>query len=89
MSLPPCGTAGRPRLYASICALTIALWPASEADKARADGESDSDWDQALYEYELEVAVDDLATQAEDFRTQGPEVHQAFWEGYDESIANA
>jgi hypothetical protein len=35
------------------------------------------------------VAVDDLATQAEDFRTQGPEVHQAFWEGYDESIANA
>jgi hypothetical protein len=135
-----------------ICALTIALWPASEADKARADGEqlgeavaqlqaaestaeadaaleevhaaaaeaadhagdevaeqvsdqadaldravngfagyytTDSDWDQALYEYELEVAVDDLATQAEDFRTQGPEVRQAFWEGYEEGVASA
>jgi hypothetical protein len=136
---------------ATLAAVTLAVWPASEADNARADGErlgeavaqlqaadsrseadaalgevhaaaaaagdnagdrvadqvsdqadaldravngfvgyytTDSDWDQALYEYELEVAVDDLATQAEDFRTEGPEVQQAFGEGYEEGLAN-
>jgi hypothetical protein len=134
---------------AVLCALAIALWPASEADKARDDGErvgaavtrlyeaenstevdaalaeldaavsdtrahagdevadqvadqqdalaraaegfsgyysTDSDWDQALYEAELEVALDDLYYNAEDFRDQGPEVNDAFWEGVDEGL---
>ena len=134
---------------AVLCALAIALWPASEADKARDDGErvgaavtrlyeaenstevdaalaeldaavsdtrahagdeiadqvadqqdalaraaegfvgyysTDDDWDQALYEAELEVALDDLYYNAEDFRDQGPEVNDAFWEGVDEGL---
>ena len=37
---------------------------------------------------ELDVALDDLEGQASDSRTQGPEVHQAFWEGVDESLSN-
>ena len=135
---------------AVLCVLAIALWPASEADKARDDGErvgeavtqlynaesstevdaalaeldaavsdtrahagdevadqvadqqdalaraaegfagyygTDSDWDQALYEAELEIALDDLYYNAEDFRDQGPEVHDAFWAGVDEGLA--
>jgi hypothetical protein len=132
-----------------LCVLAIALWPASEADKARDDGErvgeavtqlynadsstevdaalaeldaavSDTrahagdevadqvadqqdalaraaegfvgyystgdDWDQALYEAELEVALDDLYYNADDFREQGPEVNEAFWEGVDQGL---
>jgi hypothetical protein len=124
---------------AVLAALTVALWPASEADKARADGEqfgqavnhlyyadteaevdaalaemdevaeqvaeqedalvraadgyvgavtSDDAFESDLYEAELDVALDDLTSQASDFRAQGPEVHQAFWEGVDEGLAN-
>ncbi len=136
-------------LAAGLVALTIAVWPASEADQARADGEqvgqavaqlydatsaeevdaalvelhdataatadhagdavaeqvadqedalaraaegfagtvgADDDFEYEVYEYELDVAVDDLATNAEDFRTTGPEVQQAFWEGYDTGL---
>ena len=47
---------------------------------------TDSDWDQPLYEAELEIALDDLYYQAEDFREQGPEVNEAFWEGVDEGL---
>ena len=134
---------------AVLCVLAIALWPASEADKARDDGErvgeavtqlynaesstevdaalaeldaavtdtrahagdevadqvadqqdalaraaegfvgyysTDSDWDQALYEAELEIALDDLYYNGADFREQGPEVNEAFWEGVDEGL---
>jgi hypothetical protein len=134
---------------AVLAALTIALWPASEVDKARADGEqlgeavsalyaadsssevnaaladvnraaedarvhagdavpdqvaaqedalaraadgfvgmyaSDDDFEAELYQYELDVAVDDLTSNAEDFRTTGPEVQQAFWEGYESTV---
>jgi len=42
---------------------------------------TDSERDQELYESELDVALDDLATQAEDFRTDAPEVTQAFYDG--------
>jgi hypothetical protein len=136
-------------LAALLTALTIALWPNSEADKARADGEqvgqavaqlqdatsaaevddalveldtavgdtaehagdnvSDQVSDQAdaldravdgfvgehstgdgfeqdLYEAELDVAVDDLTRQAKDFRTEGPDVQQAFWDGFDTGL---
>jgi hypothetical protein len=134
---------------ALVAALTVAVWPASEADKARADGErfgdavaalytadsadevdaaltdvhaaavdtrehagdavadqvadqadaldraadgfvgthtADSDFDQDLYQAELDVAIDDLASQAEDFQEQGPEVRQAFWDGYERGV---
>jgi hypothetical protein len=134
---------------AVVAAGTWALWPASEADKARDDGEavgqavnhlyyaesteevdsaldelntavadtvdhrgdavgeqvseqadaleraadgvvgsltSDNDFDQELYETELDSAVDDLANQAQDFRTNAPEVEQAFWEGVDSGL---
>jgi hypothetical protein len=129
---------------AVIAALTVALWPTSETDKARADGEnvgqaiadlrnadttadvdaalddlhaairdtrdhagdavddqveaqgdaiyhavngfsgatsSDDEWERDLYEEELETALEDFNSQAEEFRTTGPEVQQAFYEG--------
>jgi hypothetical protein len=50
---------------------------------------TDSDWDAALYEAELEVALDDLYDQAADFREQGPEVHEAFWEGVDRGLSES
>lgn len=133
-------------LAAVVAALAVALWPASEADKARDDGEqlgeavtalyyadtsaevdaaladvntavsdtrehagdavatqvadqqdalaravdgfvgantSGDEFEAELYQAELDVAVDDLTRQADDFRTTGPEVEQAFWEGFD------
>ena len=135
---------------AALAAVAIAVWPASEADKARDDGEqvgeavaqlyyadteaevdaaladldeavtdtrehagdevaeqvaeqvdtlertvdgyvgavtSEDAFESDLYEAELDVALDDLSTQADDFRTQGPEVGQAFWEGVDEGLS--
>jgi hypothetical protein len=135
---------------AAITAVAIAIWPASETDKARADGQQfgeavasltaatttaevdtalgdlqtaaadtrdhagDAVADQAadqedalsraaegfvgthtstdafevdLYQAELNTAVDDLASQADDFRTTGPEVQQAFWDGYQTGVA--
>jgi hypothetical protein len=134
---------------AVLAALAIALWPASEVDKARADGEqlgeavsalyaADSpseanaaladvhraavdardhagdavadqvaaqedalaraadgfvgmyeagdEWEADLYQAELDVAVDDLAGNAEEFRSTGPEVQQAFWEGFESTV---
>ncbi len=50
---------------------------------------SDDEWDADLYHAELHVAVDDLTSQASDFRVEGPEVQQAFWEGVDEGLAAA
>ena len=136
---------------AVLAAVTVALWPASEADKARDDGEqfgqavaqlynadseaevdaalveldqavtdtrehagdevasqvadqedalnravdgfvgantTDDAFEADLYQAELDVALDDLSSQASDFRAQGPEVHQAFWEGVDEGLGN-
>ena len=143
------------RLFAALLALAVvaagtwALWPASEADRARDDGEtvgqavnqlyyadsteevndaldalkdavsdtldhgsdaldeqvseqadalgraadgfvgsltSDNEFDQELYEAELDYALDDLSSQADDFRTNAPEVEQAFWEGVDSGL---
>lgn len=39
---------------------------------------SDDEWDADLYQAELDTAVDDLNNQADDFRTAGPDVQQAF-----------
>ena len=36
-----------------------------------------------VYQWELETAVDDLNDNAAGFREEGPDVQQAFWEGYD------
>jgi hypothetical protein len=132
---------------ALLVALAVVLWPASEADKARADGEqlgqavsdlqnaqseaeveaaladvdaavtdarehagdevseqvaeqqdalsravdgfvgantTDDAFEADLYEAELDYALDDLESQAADFREQGPEVHQAYWEGFED-----
>jgi hypothetical protein len=134
---------------ALVALLAVALWPASEADKARSDGEqlgravvelrdaqspadvdaaladvhraaqdtrehagdavgdqvdeqadaldravdgfvgshtSDDSFEADLYQAELDTAVDDLTSQAGDFRSQGPEVQQAFWDGYETAV---
>ena len=135
-------------VVAAIVAIALAVWPASETDKAREDGkhvgqavsalynatsadEADAaltdlgtavtdardhagdrvsaqiddqadalaraadgfagvqttdGFDQDLYQAELDTAVDDLTTQADDFRTEGPEVQQAFWNGVQEEL---
>lgn len=134
-----------------LTAVAIAVWPASEADKAREDGKQfgesvaqlqsastaeevdtaltgvhdaavdtrdhagDAVADQVsrqadapdraangfvgshttgdafeydLYQAELDVALDDLAGNADEVRSTGPEVQQAFWDGYDEGLSN-
>ena len=135
---------------ATLVGATVALWPPSEADKARDDGEqlgeavtalyyaedsaevdaalsdvhqavvdtrdhagdavynqavdqedalaraadgyvgsvtAGDEFEQDVYQVELEVALDDLNRQAADFRDQGPEVRQAFYEGYQDGLA--
>ncbi|WP_028064360.1 hypothetical protein [Solirubrobacter soli] len=44
------------------------------------------EFSQDVYESELEDAMTDLTNNADDFRTEGPEVQQAFWEGYQSTI---
>jgi hypothetical protein len=39
-----------------------------------------------LYQAELNVAIDDLTSQASDFRAQGPEVHEAYWQGFQDGL---
>ena len=136
-------------LAAALATLAFAVWPASETDKARDDGErlgaavnqlyeadttteidaalaeidaavadtrshagdelaeqvddqtdalaraadgfagsvtTDDAWDSDLYQAELDVALDDLTDNASDFRGQGPEVRQAFWEGFESGV---
>jgi hypothetical protein len=136
---------GGAALVATLVVVAIAVWPASEADKAHEDGKhvgeavsalynaqsteeaqdaitdlrtavtdtrdhavsnvSDQIGDQAdalyraadgfvgshtsddgfeadLYQAELDYAVDDFDQQAKDFQDEGPEVRQAFWDGY-------
>jgi hypothetical protein len=47
---------------------------------------SDNDFDQELYQSELDYALDDLSGQADHFRTNAPEVEQAFWQGVDSGL---
>ena len=142
---------GGSMIAAALAACTIALWPASETDKARDDGErvgaavaqlqsastanevdaalvelhdaaadtrdhageavnnqvndqvdaldravdgfvgertTDDSFEADLYHSELETAVDDMTSQADEFRTTGPEVQQAFWDGYQTGFEN-
>ena len=137
-------------IASALVAATIAVWPASEAEKARDDGEqlgqavsnlyyadseadvdaalaeidqaaidsrdhagdavaeqvadqedalartvdgfvgsrtADNEFDAELYQAELDYAVDDLTTQASEFRTEAPEVQQAYWEGFEEGFS--
>lgn len=134
---------------AVVAVATVAVWPASEADKAREDGEqlgqavnqlyyadtteeldaalvevedavadsrehggdaldeqvekqadalsraadgfvgsltAENEFDQELYEAELDYALGDLSSQASDFQTNAPEVEQAYWEGVDSGL---
>jgi hypothetical protein len=143
--------AGGAAAAAVLAVLAIALWPDSQADKARADGKqlgeavaalstattsaevdsalsdidvaltetrdhagdrvADQASDQAdaldravdgfagsrttddafeadLYEAQLNGAVDDLYDNASDFRGEGPDVQQAFWEGYQDGVSS-
>ena len=43
-------------------------------------------WEQDVYQAELEVAMDDLVDGASDFRADGPQVHQGFWEGVQDGL---
>jgi hypothetical protein len=45
----------------------------------------EADLDQA----ELDIALDDLNNQADDFRAQGADVQHAFWEGYEDGMNGA
>jgi hypothetical protein len=47
---------------------------------------STEEFDAELYQAELDIAVDDLASQAEDFRAEGPEVVDAFWGGVEDGL---
>jgi hypothetical protein len=47
---------------------------------------SDDAFEVDLYQSELNTAVDDLESNAEHFRTTGPEVQQAFWDGYQDGL---
>lgn len=54
---------------------------ASAADGAYGAATTDDAWDQEVYEAEFNWATDELVDNASDFRAEGPEVHQAFWQG--------
>ena len=48
---------------------------------------SDDSFSVDVYQAELDTALADLACNAEDFRTTGPEVQQAFWDGFESGHA--
>jgi hypothetical protein len=50
---------------------------------------SADDSEQELYELQLDDALADLESDAEDFRTTGPEVQQAFWDGVDTGMSGS
>jgi hypothetical protein len=56
------------------------------ADGAYGMATADDEFSQDIYEWELDDALTDLYDNAEDFRSEGPEVQQAFWEGYQSAI---
>ena len=56
------------------------------ADGAYGAATADDEFSQEVYEWELDDALADLNGNAESFRTEGPEVQQAFWEGYQSTV---
>jgi hypothetical protein len=84
-------------------ALAIALWPASDTDKAHSDGErlgaavtryynaGDELADQVddqVDAWSLGADLDYLLDDAADFRSQGPEVQRAFWDGFEAGVTS-
>ena len=59
---------------------------ARAVDGAVGAATTDDEFEAELYQAELDIAVDDLTSQASDFRAQGPEVHQAYWEGVEDGL---
>jgi hypothetical protein len=59
---------------------------ARAADGAYGAATTDDAWDQELYEAEFQWATDELVDNASDFRAEGPEVHQAFWQGVEDGV---
>ena len=49
---------------------------------------AESDFDSELYQVELDYAVEDLTSQAEEFRSEAPEVEQSYWEGFEEGFSD-
>jgi hypothetical protein len=47
---------------------------------------ADDEFEADLYQAELDYAIDDLTDNASDFRAEGPQVNQAFWEGVEDGI---
>ena len=47
---------------------------------------ADNSFDADLYQAELDYAVDDLTSRASDFRAEGPEVRQAYWDGFEDGF---
>jgi hypothetical protein len=50
---------------------------------------TDDAFEADLYAAELDVALDDLTEEASDFRAQGPEVQQAFWQGFEDALPSS
>jgi len=49
---------------------------------------SDDAFEADLYQAQLDGAVDDLYDNASGFRGEGPEVQQAFWDGYQDGVSS-
>jgi hypothetical protein len=47
---------------------------------------TDDSFSEDLYQSELDTAVTDLNDNAANFRTEGPEVQQAFWDGFQTAV---
>ena len=47
---------------------------------------ADDDFEQSLYQDELDVAVDDLSSNAAAFQDEAPEVNAAFWDGVEAGL---
>jgi hypothetical protein len=47
---------------------------------------ADDDFGHDVYDAQLDNALDDLTGQADDFRTTGSDVQQAFWEGVQDGL---
>jgi hypothetical protein len=65
--------------------VAIAVWPASETDKARDNG---GQVGQAVNDLADISNLDDLTDDASVFHAPGPAVHQAFWAGFQSTVSS-
>jgi uncharacterized phage infection (PIP) family protein YhgE len=59
----------------------------SAADGFVGSRTTDDSFEADLYQSELDYALDDLASNADNFQTNGPQVVQAFWDGVSDGLA--